>query len=529
LLALIFVWANLRPLAHREVWVELALGRWIVHNGGIPETEPFSPYSAPASMTPGWLTRVVYHGVFQAGARLAGGDELRRLEGGIELLRDFHALLTLVRFLLLMLALWRLTGSLPLGCAGVALSFAATFFFGDPQSPRAVGEALFAGLLLILSRPVLSGRGLLAVPLLLVLWANAESHFLAGLLLVTVCLLGKTVEAGYESGAWSARQAGTDPGWRRLLAALILAVLATFLNPDGPGLYRAVWRQHLHPNLLLLAEGHPLDFSTGSVFPWVFLGTLVVLTLTQACSPQSFSVTQSLLAGVFALLVLLRQSMIDWWLLLLPWLAAPHWLACKDWLGWQPPESVLSFRKTLGLVPIVLIAVILSGPVQWLRTGKPRSLPASVTAVTPWRLGLELRAGPEERGKRLPGLALALKANYPQGFQGRVLAGEGLDGFLLWALPDNPTPLLFYRLPGGFPSEHWEECVQALSAEEGWWEILDRFEVNLVVIDPTVNPALAEQLRKGPGWLVFGSEEKDPNRRDPTGRLIVALREGRRP
>jgi hypothetical protein len=385
---------------------------------------------------------------------------------------------------------------------------------GGLQRPQAVGLLFFACLLSALSRPVLSRRALVLAPLLVAVWANAHWSFILGLALLAACLVGRLIEAGWR-----------DAQARCLLLVTLLAVGAGMLNPPGARLYAALWQRLRNPNVATLTEAQPPSFRHGFGPHYFYLASLLLLVVCQAVSPRPLGATRLLPAVAFGVAAAVWQSMTAWWVMLAPWAALSLWPAIGERLGWEGFPGELSPRKTLLAAVLVLLAVGLSGPGRWLMRRHPRPLPQAVTAPAVWRLTAELKG----EGGDLPELSKALARHYPGGrFHGRVLAGEGLSGCLLWALPPDRFPLLMYGMPHLFAEGHWDDCLNALDGGPAWWELLDRHRVNLLAVEADGYGKLCALLRKDPAWQVVLDEATDPARRGPPGRLLVALRKAPR-
>src|SRR5207302_550384 len=65
--------------------------------------------------------------------------------------------------------------------------------------PQILGELAFAGLLLVLSRPVLSRRALFFVPLAMVLWVHCHASFPIGFVLLGTALAGLVIAVAGDS------------------------------------------------------------------------------------------------------------------------------------------------------------------------------------------------------------------------------------------------------------------------------------------------------------------------------------------
>lgn len=543
LLGLIFFYfSNVVPLGHTDVWAHLKFGAWIVERGELPPREPFSPFSDQDTeyFHFQWLAQSAASLAYQAGAWLAGSDPGRQTEGGVHALRTAHAVVVTLRFLVLLIAFSRLSGSLPLACAGIVVVLLPSFGPTGVQRPQALGELFFALVLLGLVRPVMSVRAMVVVPLLFALWANCHGSFLAGLMLVGVFLAGRGLDVCRAAGKWNPLRALGDAQVRRLLAVLaVSAALVAVLNPHGPALYRHALGLARNPNIMMMTEWLPLPFSLDiEGGHWTYWGLLVLLLLSQAVSPVGLTLGQMLVVLTFGVLPLVQQRMMTWWVMLAPALLVQLWSATGaalapsalaaggrqvagrwPWLHWQ---SVPSFRKTLLAALLLVLAALYSGPGSWALAGRPRPLGQAVGPQTPWRLSAQIQAPPGAKAI-WPELAQALAENYPGGrFQGRIFASEVLGDYLLWSLP-RENAVLVYSHVHVFPASHWEEYTRVLYGNPGWWEVLDRHRVNLVIVESDVRKALADELRKDPDWLVVPDAANKGNEVRP----LVALR--RRP
>jgi hypothetical protein len=529
LLALIFVFCNLLPVWHTDIWGHLQFGRWMVEHGRLPEHEPFADFADHQAVYVNfqWLTQAGFYLLYRFGELLAGGDWVRQFEGGAEMLRAGQVVLVVLRFAVLLVAYRRLTGSLPLACAGTAVLLVIGLGHLAVVRPQVAGELFFACLLLALSRPVLSARSLVLVPLLMVVWANAHGSFGVGLFLLAVSLAGRIVEAWQAATGNPFRSVLRDAQAHRLLAVLLLSAGAiALLNPHGPYLYLHTLTLARNPNIATLEEWQPLDFTWGPGGHWGYLATLVLLTVSQFLSPRRLAPTELLLLLTFGVFPCFQQRMMLWWEMLVPWLVLPLWAAIgarSSW-RWLRFQSVPSFRKTLLAALVVGLALLWSAPAQWLIRGHPQPLDLCVSRGTPWKVAAELVAPAEDQPQWLPDLGQELRQRYPAGrFTGRVFASETQGDYLSWALsPD--FPVLVFTHAQLFPPRHWQDCLTVKSGSPGWWEVLDRDRVNLVVVEAETHARLTALLRKDPGWQVVVDEAGDRAKRDPRTRLFVALR-----
>ena len=156
-------------------------------------------------------------------------------------------------FVVLLWAFRRLTGSLPYALVGVLLVVAMSIAVHlRILRPQILGELAFATLLLALSKPVLSRRALVLIPVIFVLWANCHGSFPIGFILLGVFLAGRVLQIAWDAvrdarpgmGPWpwavrTIRSVWGDAQTRRLGLVIVVALVAVAaLNPHGPALFR---------------------------------------------------------------------------------------------------------------------------------------------------------------------------------------------------------------------------------------------------------------------------------------------------
>jgi hypothetical protein len=527
LLCGIFVLLDFAPLWHTDIWGHLKFGQWIVAHGRLPERDPFCPFATEEGgcIHYSWLSQAGLYMVYHVGEMLAGGGPLERMAGGVALLRFCHALVVVLRLVVLLLAFRRLSGSWALALAGFLLLTLLSLGNLAVLRPQVLGELGFALVLLALSRPCLSRRALVLVPLVLMCWANAHGSYPAGLVLLVTATLGRALECLQAAGWRNWREAAADLALRRLVLVTLLAVLAVALfNPSGPHIYLETLRMASHPNVVAMDEWQPLRFYLGPGGQWAFLATVVLVGGTWLLARQRPSATMLLLVLVFAGQALLRQRMLVWWLMVAPWIAVRCWPACVERLSRSRQPSVPSFRKTLAAGMCMVLALLWSSVGQWLFAGQPAPLEHSLSGGTPWRLTYQLAHGPEAGPAGLPALQSILAAKYPQGrFTGCVFATETLGDLVLWDLAPE-VPLFIYTHVHLFPPEHWARCLAIRSGSTVGQQILDQCHVNLVLVEPDFNRGLCDLLRRDGGWKVLMDEKDDPGKRDPRQRLFIAVR-----
>jgi hypothetical protein len=521
-LALIFVALTYVPIKHTDVWAHLRFGEVIAREHGLPEHEPFAETFADKDIPLVnfyWLDQLGAYLLFEWGSKLGGPDEDHRLGAGCVFLGAAFAGIVTLRLGLLLLAFRRLCGSTGTALVGMLLVVLMSLFVHLLiLRPQVTGELAFAALLVPLSRPIVSRRGVVLMPLIVTLWANCHGSFPIGWLLIGAFLGGAIATAGLSSHKTNA-MAGVlltvyrDAQVRRLALALVLCVAApALLNPYGPALYPAVWQLLDNPNVATMNEWQRIPF--GELQGWVFLGSLVLLALLVYPSiakktSTSFTPTQILLVICFGGQAILHARGMVWWTMVLPWVAVPHLHALFEWKvpALAHPRQPPNLKKTILVAMIVLVLLLWSPPVLWAVWGDAPVGTQKVSRETPLRAARFLREQYE--------------ADTASKLSRCVFTSETVGDYLLWDLRlDPPIKLTCYTHVHCLPPDHWQRCMRVKEGRPGWQAELDRWGVQFLVVEPGINPGLAARIHESADrWEIV------PN----MGPLLVARRKGSLP
>ncbi len=530
IIAVVIVFLNFVPLKQTDCWGHLAFGRWVWEHGQLPQGNPFRPATAAdvPSNYYSWLSQTLYYGVYHVGEVLAGGDELRQMEGGVALLRFVHALLVAIRLAVLLLAFWRLTGSFRLGLFGMLLTFTINLL-GHLVifRPQVAGELCFALLLLAVSRSPLSRLAVVLAPLVLALWANLHGSFAMGFLVLGICLAGKVIEAAWRQRTWRLWRTGADVAVRRLAIALGASLIAVaLLNPAGPGIFAQTLGMARHPAVLAMDEWKPIQLQGGPGGQYAYLITLGLLAASLLRARGRISPTAAILTIALGVQPLWHQRALIWWYTALPLIVLPLWLRDKrgTTTPWTVSHSGANFRKTMLAAAIVVVALLWSNPILWLIDGQPAPLERSVSAGTAWPLAFQLQGVGRDDKPWLPELDQWLQTHYPEGkFRGMIFTSETAGDYLVWALPRN-MPVFAYCHVHLFTPEHWQLVKIVRAGAPAWRQVLDRNKINMVVVEPDTNRRLRDLLYQDPDWQILHDETDDPGVVDPRTWLLIAVR-----
>jgi len=521
----LFVVASVVPLWHTDVWGHARYGQWMVEHRAIPEREPFCPWwDGRVPFTQFYtLTQLPMYGAYALGEWLAGGNEMRRMAGGVEMLRLSHALLTAARFAVLLAVFVRAGRSWPVAVVGLVavamidLSNLAVF------RPQTFAQFGFAVLLVPLTRSILSRRALLLIPLLLVVWANGHGSYVVAFVLLAAVLLGRVVKLATDGN----RRPWRDPHAARLAVALCLSVVAVgVLNPYGLALYSRTLALSTHPSLVgAITEWQPLMFSWAKGWHWIFMLSLALVVLTQLAGRKPMPPHHLVVLLLFGTGAALQNRFIIWWAMLVPWVLVPRWadLAARWPARLTPAASVPSLRKTAVGLLLLFPIFMWSTPSQWVLSGDPAPVGAAVSAGTPWPVARVVRGQPVPELPWAGEMAAVLHARYPDGrFSGTIMATPMQGDYLMWALaPDVPVTYAHIHL---FHPDYWEELGVVGRGDAGWWDVLEKYRVNLLVVEADHARKLRDRLRATKGWTILLDETGDAGKPDPLTRQLVAIR-----
>lgn len=423
-----------------DTWWHLRTGAWIWEHRRLPQVDEFS-YTryAVAWRPPGWPVQVTFY--------------LLHRYVGLGALNVWTAVLAVAAYLLI-------AGTVRGGPYLRALALLLAALTGNvyqaarPYMLTTLLTALFLWALETWWQHRGSGRRLWLLPPAMTLWVNAHAGFLAGFL-VWLAYLG---EALVNPKAYARRVP--------LLSLGLGLLAATLVNPLGP----RVW---LYP-----------------------LGTLRLQRLTWIQEWQAPDFTQPQ-----------TWPFLLWWFLALgvQTTGAPRW-RWRHLVLWML-FAALSFRAVRNLALFSLVA-----PLVWTAYARPwwshfrkvlaRLLPAFPPRQPPrprpalnraltliaWTLaGLKLLAISTPQA-----VQQAVAQNFPQSAVtylqatrplGRLFNSYNWGGYLIWALPE--YPVFIDGRTDLYGDEFLELWVRIVRAEPGWAQVLDRYRVNVVLLEPT--------------------------------------------
>jgi hypothetical protein len=252
--------------------------------------------------------------------------------------------------------------------------------------------------------------------------------------------------------------------------------------------------------------------------------SLVLLAFVRVLGGRKVGLAGWLVALPFALWPWMQGRAVLWWWAIAVWLLARLGPGLGDRFATLPslPEGDRTRAKAAVAVGLAIVAAMFFPPIRSLVPGVPHDVDHTVSPGTPWRLALELTAGPADEGRWMPPLRTALREHFPGGrYRGSIFSSETQGDFLIWSLPAD-MPVLMFTHAHVFGPDHWEACRHVKAANPGWHEFLAGHRANLVVVETDTHAELADALRHDPEWAVVHDGPSSPT--SERGAVIVAVR-----
>jgi hypothetical protein len=419
------VLSSLATVGDPDLFWHLAQGRQTVTDG-LARVDMFSwSVNGLPVLTDQWLGQVIWYEAYAAFGWT-----------GIILLRA----LLVAAIVTLIVAAALAAQRRPIVAAIAALPAIALTRYAWTERPQLMGLCCFAALILLLCASAERPRLLIAVPPLIVLWANLHASFALGLAVSTI--------VGAE--LWLRR-----PDARRLVGGVVaVSVLATLLTPSGVSIWTSAGGHFLAPPRVVLEEGVPdVTQPYGFVFAFVVLAVLVT---AQLAPPAALRDVALLIPVLFVSMTAARHT---------PFFA----VASVPYLAANAPAAISAIGARLRIVPrLPLFADRVPAPRIDLLTGA-----IALAAV--------IAASAAARGE--PNLAA-----YPAGVLSSLPPGPGVvndydwGGFLIWYAPATPVFIDGRLFP--YTGDALRDYETLVSLGPTWRDVLARRGARAVLVKP---------------------------------------------
>jgi len=466
----ILIFINTHPIRPHDFWWHMAVGREIVQTGQIPAVDTFShtmagtPYPSYQMF---WLPEVALYLGYNV--------------GGPALIVFAQALLITGAYGLLLLAAYRISGSTRVA-ALTTLVAAAPGINDWNVRPQAVAFPIAALFLLTITTYRARPRPLrlIVFPLGMAIWANSHGTFALGLFLIGAWLpdeAWRLLSARLRNRAWPETTSLRAPA-----VALATSALACLLNPQGLGILRYVTGITGSPAIQrLVTEWAPPTFETlgGQLFHSVLLLSITVVILSRE-RPTLFQLLTFLAVTMLGLRTL--RGSVWFGLVVAPTLAAhlpdlgrqTHVL-----LGsWGASRTHESRRLNTAIASLLALAAIITLP--WFKSYLP--LP-------------DLKAGLVSHETPIEATLFLVEEDLP----GPLFHEMGFGSYLIWAAQSEYPVFVDPRIEL-YPLELWVDYLTVSTAQDGWEQILDRFDIQTLMLSPATQLDLVNAALHDGNW-----------------------------
>jgi len=539
---LLFLYFNYIPLFHSDLWGHVHYGKWMLEHHQLVDQDPFMPLAQGMhSANNAWLSQVIM-------AQLHAW-------GGPHYLSNLFAVVAVGAYLVHARTFYLLSGRLGLAVLGTMLLLAIGWSRHAIIRPEIFGNLCFALLFwLVVSGgdrsadrnaargdstegpATASGFGWrlwIGAPLLMLAWVNLHGSFAVGLVFLGCHAVAVAVEEGWRAKSLTGLlQSRRFQRWAILLQ---LCVAATLINPYGLDMLLETWRFGKNPNLKDVLEWYPLKLIDMEGLQFGLSAVLLLVALRWSRRPVRL--VEVLLFTVFLVAMAPTIRMIAWYAPVFLFVWTPH--AADAWRhlerrlrtylqslesAAQPPAATMAgdaiepvdasavppaaseatraadqdtgatspveneeprpairFAGTLACGLLVWTTFAFSPISQPILGGKSRTLARVHSRGTPLAITKYLREHP-------PG--------------GMIFGPQWWGDWLAWDGPPGTQVFMTTHVHLA-PSTVWKDYLRVARGLTGWQQTLDRYAIDTLIADKTLQPALVDAVRGTDAWQVI--------------------------
>jgi hypothetical protein len=381
-----------------------------------------------------------------------------------------HAMLIAVTFWLIFLAC-RARGATALLSAVLTFAGFLVSFPNTGMRPQLIAYPLFAATLWILAGRREHARRLWVLPVIVACWANIHGSFA-----LAPAMIGL---------AWVEDRRDRAATTHVTLAVGAVSLLASLANPWGFGAWRYAIGITTDTRILdQIEEWQPTSVRTiaGALF-FVSALALTVYLVRRKEPTDAFALVW---LGVFFALALPALRGVVWWGLVFPVVVAGL-VATSD------EDDDRRGSTALNTVIVVVLIAFVAVELPWWRD---RSDPVGGASAL-------LQPAPQ-------GLVDAALRDLPPG--ARLFVSQPFASWFEFAAPSAPV-FVDSRIEL-FPDQVWNDYADVMAGREGWQDILDRWQIDGVVLS-THDATISLLIATDPGWHLAHGDE--------LGRLFVRV------
>ncbi len=461
-LILVVLFAN-RPLWHSDLWDHVNYGQYILSTGSVPHTEPLLPLAEGMPMVPSeWLSQVVM------------AQTLNVPKLGLPALQFGHGFLVVVSLAAVGFAITRKSHSVLFGIFGYFVFLAINWHQFLIIRPQSVGIAFYSILLAVLTTSAIRRKAVwMALPLMFVVWANAHGSFAVGLAIMALFGVGRFLDTLVRTR--SLKLACANPGAINLLLLTQLCGVAAILNPAGLEIYAEVLRVGSHPNISSMFEWAPMTLRMRQGQATAIACVLLLLVLR--ISPRRLRFEELAALIVTGTLALWSSRMVNWFAPVIAISLGVHGAAA--WITLRHSKLSVMPAKRSGLWTVVSLGLC------WIFFGFTALGTQTIHGKTADEKRSLSRATPVETARFL--------ASAPQLPPGIAFAPAEWAGYLTNAGSPKFVPMVNLHVHVISP-EIWSDYLRLLGGTPDWSGLLDRYGINLVILDKKRQALLASEL-----------------------------------
>jgi hypothetical protein len=334
-------------------------------------------------------------------------------------------------------------------------------------------------------------RRLYLLPLVMLVWVNSHPGFAIGFLLLAIYFvdrLAKVLRKSFGANKKFSREKfllGARDRLGGLVISSFFVLLAASINPAGPAILAYPF-ETLSIGILreFIQEWQSPNFHNADMLP--FLVMLVLNIMVLGLSKKRIRVSDLLLIAIFASMSLLAARNIAQFALVSAIVLARHARPLMDeWserLGVYIDTSTFPSRNQSLLNWSLLIFMVAAAATR-------------VSTIVP------IAVNEESFARQVPVSAVEfVKREKPSG---NLLNSYNWGGYLIWALPE--LPVFVDGRTDLYDDEILTEWLEVVSAEPGWQDLLDKWEIGLILLEPDW-PVVAEL--EDEGWLLSYEDEQ---------------------
>jgi hypothetical protein len=473
----VFIFLNTLPINMYDFWWHIAIGRDITTSGEIPIYDQYS-YTMAGESYPSyqmfWLPEMVLFKIFNF--------------GGAELVVLANALIILTSYGLLLWLCYRVSGNLRIAALATILGilFGIHNWTVRPQVfSYLIGVLYLIGIYEYRRKPHYAWLAIF--PLGMILWANSHGSFPIGLVLLGIWFAD---EVWQWIVAWWKKE--PERSFKSLLAPMVaigLATLGAMANPRGLGIVSYVLTlssNDIVQNMVTEWAPTTLRSQVGTIYIIGFLLCTAILIF----SPKRPTFFQFISYLVFVLLLFRTLRGAVWFGLVMAPIMASHFVAIGELIRakWQPRTDGRG-KPAVNITYIIILVILGLLSLPWFRdllSSLPFEEKFSVIAFET----------PENATEYL----------IENNIKGKIFNDMGFGSYLIWkAQPDYPV-FVDPRIEL-YPADIWEEYIIIINALPGWEEYLERYEVELLFLNPVHQPKLIKAAQESDYWVQIYADE----------------------